>query len=231
MSQDPTPEHALTHWSLIARAAAGNPLDRDSFVERYAPIVRVFLCARWRLPIDHEAIADATQDVFLQCFRDEGLLDRAARGAVSGFKGYLLGATRNVALMTERRLARERARGSGTEIRFDDVEASTATQSEEFDRAWARMISREARRLLASRSDHSELTIERWHILALRYEEGLATKAIAERLMIPVERVHERLKQGRKEFGACVMEVMAELHPDDNRAQLERRCGELARFL
>ena len=60
---------------MILGAAAKQPADQERFAVIYTPLIRAYLAARWRLPLEHEEVGDATQEVLLQCFRDHGALE------------------------------------------------------------------------------------------------------------------------------------------------------------
>ena len=72
-----------TSWGLIEAAARGDEQPRDEFARRYQSFVREVLGARWRgspLLVD---LDDAVQEVFFECLRQGGGLQRAEpdRGA------------------------------------------------------------------------------------------------------------------------------------------------------
>ena len=71
----------ITCWTMISGAASGNDADRREFATRYLPVVRAYLRARWRGRLDEQELEDAAQEVFLECLREGGVLDRVeARG-------------------------------------------------------------------------------------------------------------------------------------------------------
>ena len=45
------------------------------------------------------------------------------------------------------------------------------------------------------------------------------------------QRVSELLHEGKGDFRAALLSVLAAYHPDENERELERRCAELARSL
>ena len=100
-----------TSWSLIRRAAAGDPADRDAFAKRYAPVVRSFFCARWKLPLDHYQVEDAAQEVFLECFKENGVLQRADPERGTAFRSFFYGVARRVAGRVEQRISSRRDGG------------------------------------------------------------------------------------------------------------------------
>lgn len=217
----------LTSWSLILGAAAGQALDRDAFARSYGPIIRAYLAARWRLPFEHAAVADATSEVFVECFKGGGALERVDSRRPGGFRAFLYGVVRNVALMTERKLARRRDAPAPGDVDLDQVADSEATLSRVFDRAWAETVVQEARGRMAERAGRSPAAKRRFEALSLRFEQGHAPRHIAETTGVPVERVYEVLREARAEFRAALLEVMAAYHPTSNEIQLEALCVEL----
>lgn len=209
-------------------AAAGNPADRDAFCRQYGPVIRAYLAARWRIPFDGDTITDATQEVFLQFFRTDGAFERLDPERSSGFRAFLYGVTNRTACVLERKSARERRDSSIPEFDPDRVERSEATLSAVFDRAWAKMLGREARVLMAERAARSPAATNRLRCLELRLLRGLPPREIAPRLGVDVERVYEMLGVARKEFRAALLAVMAGYHPELSERELEEKCSELA---
>src|SRR5690349_11127268 len=95
-----------TCWTVIQGAAAGSATDRDDFVRRYSPVIRAYLTARWQNSTYRQEIEDGVQEVFLESFRHGGILERANPVPPGGFRPFLYGVARNVALRMEARLAR-----------------------------------------------------------------------------------------------------------------------------
>ena len=93
----------VTCWSMIRDAAGGDPAARERFARVYLPVVKAYLAARWRAA-KHDA-DDAAQDVFVECFRVGGILEKADPERDGGFRTFLLGAVRNVARRHETREA------------------------------------------------------------------------------------------------------------------------------
>jgi RNA polymerase sigma-70 factor (ECF subfamily) len=216
-----------TCWTLVRGAAAGNADDREAFCARYGPVVRAYLAARWRLPPDHEEVADAAQEVFLQCLKREGALESVDPARPGGFRAYFYGIARNVAADLERKSSRRRERQIPSEVPDREPESREASLSRVFDRAWARMVTREARSLMAARAGQGGTAAQRLRALELRYQEGLPARDIAARLGIAAEAAYQVLHKARREFRTALLEVMASYHPRDSREDLEQRCAAL----
>ena len=137
----PIPES--TCWTVIRAAAAGSRDDRDELARRYLGVVRDYLSDRWRDSTLRKELDDAVQDVFLECFRQGGVLEAASGGRVPSFRAFLYGVVRNVARRFEGRPVR-------TTGALADVDAGEESLSRLFEKAWARSIMAEAARLQRS---------------------------------------------------------------------------------
>lgn len=216
---------------MILGAAAGSPPHRETFGRRYAPAICAYLAARWHLAPDSDSVQDACQDVMVECFKAGGALSRADATYRGGFRAYLYGIVRNVALMAERRFARRREVDLGANFDPDAIGSDEPTLSLAFDRAFAIAVTREARELMARRSVRSPVAEQRYRALALQFENGQAPRDLAVAMALPVERVYELLKEARREYREALLDVMGTLHPDSDRAEIERLCVELLQRL
>src|SRR5262245_30279972 len=95
-----------TCWTVIHAAATGSTGDRDEFVRHYGPVTRAYLAARWRSSPCLQELDDAVQEVFVECFKEGGVLDRAERGR--GFRPFLYGVVLHVARRFETQRGRQR---------------------------------------------------------------------------------------------------------------------------
>ena len=78
-----------TRWTVIRRAAAGSAPDRAEFARRYGPVIRAYLGARWRQTPLFPEVDDAAQQVFVECFKENGVLGRVDAQRETGFRAYL----------------------------------------------------------------------------------------------------------------------------------------------
>ena len=91
-----------TCWTMIRDAAAGETAARDRFAHRYQPALEAYLRARWRgMTRLLGEVEDATQEIFVECFRSGGALEKAEPGRPGGFRAFVYGVARNVARRTE----------------------------------------------------------------------------------------------------------------------------------
>lgn len=230
-----------TCWNLIEGGARGRAEDRAAFASRYEPVLRAYLGARWRrVPHLLEEVDDAVQEIFVECFRRGGILARAEPGRPGGFRAFLYGAARNVALRCERQDGRARSRRAPGEFDPDRLAAEETTLSRVFDQSWATAILQEAGELQAAcaraRADSgngdeiAHGAPRRVELLRLRFHEGLPIRDIAQRWEMDVQRVHREYARARQEFKAALFEVLA-LHFGGSAAELEERCLELMGLL
>lgn len=217
-----------TSWDLIRSAASGEPEARARFLELYGGIVQRTLEARWTGRALEQEVDDAVQDVWIQCFKPGGALERAMDRADRGFRAFLFGVTLNVARRREeRRGAREVHLPSDPQ-----VPSLATTLSSLFDRQWARALVVEARnRLLEQARRLGEDAVRRVELLRLRFFEDLPIREIAARWDEDPDRTHRQYAKAREEFRTS---LRASIRRHDPRCEaevereLERLLGDLA---
>jgi RNA polymerase sigma factor (sigma-70 family) len=220
-----------TCWTLIRAAAAGEAVARDAFGHAYLPVVRAYLGSRWNgTPLGAE-IDDAVQDVFLDCVGASGALARAERRRDGGFRAFLHGVTRNIAL----RFETKRARRTEDEI-AKPVDAAVASERETtlsrlFDRNWAfAVVDAARRRCERTAQDSGPEAVRRVELLRLRFEEELPVREIAERWSMDAALVHHEYSRARTEFKEALEQEVAFHHPG-SRGEIERECTDLLALL
>jgi RNA polymerase sigma-70 factor (ECF subfamily) len=213
-----------TCWSVIRAAAAGSPTDCDELARRYLGVVRAYLVARWRGSAWRDDLDDASQDVFVECFRQGGALEAAGAGRVPCFRAFLYGVVRNVARRFESRPLRETGR-------LPDIQAKEGDLSQLFDRSWAQAIMTEAAQLQQRRaSERGPEAVQRVELLRLRFEECLPIRAIAERWGVAAPDLHHAYARARQEFRTVLLEVVAFHHPGSP-AEVEQEAASLLKAL
>lgn len=115
----------------------GDRRTQDRFCRRYLPQVRRWLQRRWRHGTLRSWIGDGVQEVFLECCRPGGVLDRTAPTPDHAFGTCLRAVVRNVAARIERREARAAACGKPDGSRLRYVEAPAAGGADLID--WPRI--------------------------------------------------------------------------------------------
>jgi RNA polymerase sigma-70 factor (ECF subfamily) len=214
-----------TCWSVIQAAAAGSARDRAEFARRYGPVIRAYLMARWRSSQSQQQLDDAIQEVFVECFKAGGILERAAPGR-GDFRAFLFVAVRNVALRLERARARQREQPPGT-LNLEDIADDDPGPASAFERAWAAALFREAGRLQKERARTAgEAALRRVDLLRLRFQERLPIREIAKRWGMDAAVLHHEFARARQEFKAALIEVIA-FHRPDAAVDLEAACADL----
>jgi RNA polymerase sigma-70 factor (ECF subfamily) len=211
-----------TCWTIVRGAAAGDGEDRTLFARRYEGVIRSYLAARWRSSPRREDLDDAVQDVFAECFRRGGVLDRADEDRQGGFRAFLFGVARNVALRIESRRGRDFA-----PIDPDELADPGTAPSRAFDRAWAVALLREAasKQEELARATGPE-ALRRVELLRLRFHDGLPIRAIAERWGTDPSLLHRDYARARREFHDALRLIVA-FHQPGTPAEVDRACAGL----
>ena len=224
------PGSQSTRWTTIHAAASGDADARALFARRYEPVVRTYLAARWHhAPVRAEA-DDAVQDVFFECFREEGALSRVESGRSDGFGAFFYGVMRNVARRYEASRRQARSRGVPGCVDLDAIEADDESLSRVFDRAWASLLLQEAARLQAERAREQGVdAVRRVDLLTLRFEEGLPIREIALRWGVEADWLHHQYARARDEFKRALEEIVSD-HQGSEGPALEEECHRLLQF-
>jgi RNA polymerase sigma factor (sigma-70 family) len=218
------PEPETTCWTVILAAAAGSAANREELARRYLGTVRAFLFARWRGSPLHNDIDDATQEVFIECFREGGAVEAVGAGRVTNFRPFLYGVIRNVARRYESRPARPTAP-------LQEIPSDDASQSQLFDRTWAQAIMVEATQLQAQRAaEAGPEAVRRVELLRLRFVENLPIRAIAELWGIDAARLHHAYALARQEFRAALLAAVA-FHQPGTPVEIEQEAACLLKAL
>lgn len=216
-----------TCWTLIEAASDGEAAARAEFARRYLPVVRAALSALGSTRPNETDLEDAVDEVFVECLKPQGVLERARPGEGAGFRAFLFATCRNVALRQRTRRASRREADAGTatfEALSADEEHSLGAA---FDRAWAVELLREASehqsRVAQTRGTQAQRRVE---ILRLRFQDGMPVREISARLDLPPDFVHHEYAQARREFERSLRTVLAEHNPGQPQAA-ERELAEL----
>lgn len=218
-----------TCWTVIEAAAAGCAGERAAFAQRYQPVVRSYLAARWRTGALRHDLDDAVQEVFVECFKQGGVLAHAERDRPGGFRAFLYGVVRNVARRLE--VCRDRDRQAAGEVDLDAIPADEESQARMFDRTWARTLLREAAQ---RQEEHARragaAALRRVELLRLRFHDGLPIRTIAARWQLDAVTLHHEYAKARQEFKAALAEIVAFHHPGPP-AEIENKCANLLSLL
>jgi len=223
-------EAESTCWTLIEGAVRGRPEDRENLARRYASLIQAALRARWAgRPVLAE-VNDASQEVFLELFRQGGALARVSLDRSGNFRAYLYGVILNVARRFERRWGQRKESALQSDAAHD-LSTDEDTLARQFDRAWAESLLSQATELMSERARSLGPPAERRvEILRLRFSEGLPVRSIAERLNDEPERVHHEYARARADFRKALEEVVI-FHNPGAKLEVERQCQELIQLL
>jgi hypothetical protein len=220
-----------TCWTVLHEAAAGDRAARDQFAAWSAPMIRAYLAARWQGSPLIQELDDAVQEAFVECLRHGGVLEKAQSDRPGGFRAFLYGLLRNVALRFEQQWARCGARQASESAVVEEIAADEETLARVFDRAWAKAIMREAAARQAARAEQlGAAARRRCELLRLRFQEDLPIRAIAQRWRVEPAVLHHEYARARAEFCAALREVMRFHHPGSPE-EVERACAELLELL
>ena len=191
---------------MIRGAAAGEPEQRSLFVRSYAPVIRSYLRARWKSSSLLQEVDDAVQEVFLDCFKDGGVLDSA--DPARDFRPYLYGVARNAARRAETRRIRNKEQPAPSG--FDPGQDQEFSQV--FDRAWALAVVQRALRSL-----QSERYVE---LLRLRFTEDLPIREIAKRWDEDPTKLHREYAKARRAYEDALVDTVLFNRPGNREAAL-----------
>jgi RNA polymerase sigma-70 factor (ECF subfamily) len=220
-----------TSWTLIQGASEGEQAAREEFSARYGPVIQAYLFSRWRNSVLLREIEDAMQEVFVECFKQGGVLSKADQERPGGFRAFFYGLVRNIARKIE-----ERARGlphtaNPSSLDLEGLQSGGESPSVVFDRAWARSIVKEATALQSSQAQtKGEGALKRMEILRLRFQEGLTIRAIADLWESEYFQIYRQYVQARDEFEAALREVIA-LETAGTSDEIEKTLADLLAIL
>lgn len=216
---------------MIHAAADGEAAERDEFARRYEPVIRAYLSIRWRRGPLIAELDDGVQEVFVECYRKGGVLQRAEPDRPGGFRAFLYGVTRNVALRVESRRARRGEQQPATDFIDALPETHDDAPSRAFDRAWARSVMRDAAARQARwASTEGEQAQRRVELLRLRFQENLPIREIADGWQADPVYVHREYAKARKEFKRALIEAIA-FHVPACPADVDKECARLLALL
>lgn len=211
---------------MIRGAACGDRADQAEFADRYGEMIRKTLGARWQRTPLLEFVEDAAQQVFVECFREDGVLANADPQRGKGFRGYLFGAVRNIARTFERQRMRSREMQPATDLDMSELAIDEVSCSAIFDREWGRMVLRDAAdRQLERARTRGPRAVLRHRLLQARFREDQSIRSIAERWRVDPETLHHEYARARKEFRRALMDVILDLQAETE--DVEQECNRL----
>lgn len=152
-------------------------------------------------------VEDAVQEVFVECFKSGGVLERAdpKRG---DFRGLLYGVSRNVVNRFEER-AIERGRVLPEDSAWlQEVASDDAGQITLFERSWAHGVMNEAMARLRGAASSDGGASRRVKILERRFSDNLPIREIASDWGVPAQEIHNEYRKAREEFYRSLKQVV-----------------------
>ncbi|MEE9395337.1 MAG: sigma-70 family RNA polymerase sigma factor [Planctomycetota bacterium] len=219
-----------TCWTLIEDAAAGKAEGRDRFALHYAPVVKAYLLARWGRSDSKNLLDDAMQEVFLECFKHGGALEKVESRRRGGFRAFLYGVTRNVTRRFEEKSGRSKEVTLGSTL-GESPQLADKDLERAFDRAWAMSIVRQSvdqqRESAAASGDEA---LKRLELLRLRFQEAKPIRDIATEWGEDAAILHREYAKARREFEDALQQVVA-FHLPGEPADVARECQQLLALL
>lgn len=210
----------------VSRASGINDLaviSEERFCQRYGPLIRQCIQARWRGSALRHDVDDAIQDVFLAFLRPGGALQSLRAIPPADADAYVRGVVRNTARMIERRAAQRK------EVALDSDPATWRVcedgTARVLDRAWVRgMLSQALAHLLDPR--FSAVRQRRIHLLRLLHYSSLTPGEVASMAGLAPEAVHREMSRARRELRLSLLRQLQQ-HGGRAASQAERTLREL----
>jgi RNA polymerase sigma factor (sigma-70 family) len=216
-----------TCWTMVKAARAGEEDARGVFSRTYLPVIRAYLGARWKSGAYLNDLEDVVQEVFLECFRENGALVRLDPERGVNFRTFLYAVVRNVALRHEERRARNRELQAAST--FDP--AAHPGQDERlslvFDRAWATtLLKKAAERQRRMAEAAGPRAVQRVELLRLRIHDGKPIRDIARDWDQDPAFLHHEYARAREEFKQALRDEVA-FHRPGAAGDVDRECAVL----
>ena len=206
--------------------------ERKAFVDQYSSAIRAYLAKRWRGSRLSVHVEDAAQDIFVECFRDNGALSRVDPSYPGGFRPFLYGIIRNIARRVEMQAARNTLTSSHESTLHIGVESKDKCVSSEIDRRWALNVIHKA---LAKQEEYARslggVAARRVELLRLRFQRNLPIRRIAELWHEDAQRLHHEYARARTDYRKALRDVVAEQYASLTRRELENKCRALVELL
>jgi len=220
-----------TCWELIEGAASGEDQDRAEFVRRYGDIARSYLAQRWQGAPLLQELDDAVQEVYVECFRKDGVLSRANPGRSGGFRAYYFGVIRNVGRRQEQQFRRRQLGHTPEGFDLTNLPSREEGLARSFDRAWAKAIMRQAADHLKHQSREGGAEAEeRLELLRLRFYQDKPIREIAAMWNADPAVLHRQYARARKEFEDALHDVIR-CHLSGTPGEVRRECERLLALL
>lgn len=198
-----------TCWDLIRKAAEGDMVARSRFAMSYLPLVHASLSARWRGRALRSEVDEAVQEVFLECFKEGGVIVKTSRDPPESFRAFLKTVISNVARRREV-LEQDGRRRTPISAPLEELESRSASPGDALDGRWAAALLKEVLDLVRAWSrSRPEGRSDPVELLQLRFMDGTPVREIARRWNQDVGRLHRELARARASFMEAMAAVLA----------------------
>ncbi|MCA8957644.1 MAG: sigma-70 family RNA polymerase sigma factor [Planctomycetes bacterium] len=215
-------------WRMIAAAAAGDPEARAAFVEAFQPTIRAALERDLKGHLGQpDVIDDLVQEVFVECFKQGGALQRA--DPTRDFKSFLLGIVANIRRRAWEVHTRRRLEQEGEPHELPDDSGVSVT----LDRRYAKELFRAALEHVKQRAVSARGRSFNAHdLLIRRYRDDEAPRAIAASIRsdggeCTAKQVSDAAGKAKDEFRDALETELRARHPDCSAEEISRMGAEL----
>ena len=216
-----------TCWTLIRAAAQGDDVARSEFADRYGSAVRRWLGARWQGQSIAIEVDDAAQNIWLECFKKNGELERVEPGRPGGFRAFFYGVLQRETQKVESKWFREKKRRRDGTFYPEEMNNDETSLSKIFDREWARAIMDQTWKLYAAQArEKGDLATQRVTVLRLRHQKNMPPREITSVVDSDATQVSRDLAQAKKDFWRALCEVVGEQESCTGE-QLAEKCKQL----
>lgn len=196
----------MTSWQLVGLAGANGDDARREFALRYECFARRVLAKRWRGTSFAMFFDDAVQEVFVECFKSHGVIEKADPTRNSSFRSLLFQVIIHVASRFEHSGRNHRTLHIGQDLteflQVDDQSGYESVTREEVNE-----LVREALRRMAN---HENDDIRRWATLLDRHachDETIISMASHDTEV--AAKLHREYAKAKKECRATLVDVVA----------------------
>lgn len=222
-----------TDWREIRAAAIGDAGARETFARRYQDFVRDRLQRTPGRSLAPEEVDDAAQEVFVECFKQGGVLAAADPDSLAGFRAFLTGVIDNVARRVHERAAirRKHLTGAPFDSEQPGVPSCHVTPSQQMDRDWAIELLQAAAAGMRERAERlGPQAKRRVELLERRFHDNQPIRAIAAIWQVDAAVLHHQYAKAREEFRQALLQTMASRRPLAAH-ELEAECERLLQLL
>ena len=209
----------MTSWVLVGLAGTDEDLAQREFALRYEKFVRRILAKRWLGTVFRTYFDDAIQEVFVECFKPNGVIEKANAQNGNSFRTYLFQVASHVAARFERTHQRQQSIASTNDDHLDDLSSQAMSAYDLVTREEVADLVREA---LHRMTHHYNPEVrKRGQLLDRHTCQGEKIIAIADGNPDLAEQLHRDHTKAKREWKSFLVEVVqSEYRVPGNEAQV-----------